>query len=378
MSALVLCDARPFTGNATTASRLCGVLADAGLPASVFDVSAAGAVQETAAAASAPVVLVAIHAHKGGQAALARLAAASPPPPPLVVVLSGTDVNQSHANGSDVLRVCRAARSVVALSPCLASRYAALAATVTAAATASSPILPPLPRCIFIPQAACSEAELSVARARAGGAELRAACGLPPGAPVALLVAGIRPVKAPGFLLAAFLAQAARPPVHLALVGPVLDEALFAELRRGGLALAGAGAAGEPPPLAQYLPPVPRAELMSWLAQASVVLNSSESEGASCALLEAMSVGAAVVARRIEGNVALVRHGETGLLFDSPGEALDCCRRVCGYAGAGAAVDARALRAAAAAYARAEHSSAAEAEAWRTVMTDAGVLPRPP
>ena len=158
-------------------------------------------------------------------------------------------------------------------------------------------------------------------------------------------------------------------------MGPILDEALVAELRRDGLQLAAAAGSGGGG-LVQYLPPVPRAELLAWLAQASAVLNSSEAEGASCALLEAMAVGGGVVvARRIEGNAALVRHGETGLLFDTPGEALDCCRRVCGLRAEGAAVDARALRAAAAAHIRAEHSPAAEAAAWRSALAAAGVFP---
>jgi len=344
---LIIADALPHTGNRSTAERLAAALRAAGFAAVVADVHGGAAVPLQAAAA-----LIAIHARKGGGAALAYLAAmaapAPPPPPPLLLLLSGTDVNGCSggdtAAASALLHVCRRAHAVLALSPCLASRYAALAP-------------PPLPRCIYVPQAAASEAEVAAARARAQGGELRAACGLPPDAHVALLVAGVRAVKAPGFLLAAFLAQrqpaaaaaAAAAAVHLLLVGPILDEALFAELRRDGLQLASAaGSGGGGGGLAQYLPPVPRAELLAWMAQASAVLNSSEAEGASCALLEAMAVGGGVVvARRIEGNAALIRHGETGLLFDTPGEALSCCRRVCGLPAEGAAVDARALRAAA-------------------------------
>ncbi|XP_047238200.1 glycosyltransferase 1 domain-containing protein 1 isoform X2 [Girardinichthys multiradiatus] len=50
------------------------------------------------------------------------------------------------------------------------------------------------------------------------------------------------------------------------------------------------------------------------------VVNSSESEGMSAAILEAMDLRVPVLARNIPGNAAVVKHGVNGLLFSSPQE----------------------------------------------------------
>jgi glycosyltransferase involved in cell wall biosynthesis len=57
------------------------------------------------------------------------------------------------------------------------------------------------------------------------------------------------------------------------------------------------------------------------------VLNTSESEGLSNALVEAMRCGALCIARRIDGNAALLTHLNTGVLFDSPAECVDVIDR---------------------------------------------------
>jgi glycosyltransferase involved in cell wall biosynthesis len=54
-----------------------------------------------------------------------------------------------------------------------------------------------------------------------------------------------------------------------------------------------------------------------------VVLNSSESEGESNAILEAQWAGKPVFARRNHGNVALIADGIDGRLFDTPEELAD-------------------------------------------------------
>lgn len=54
-------------------------------------------------------------------------------------------------------------------------------------------------------------------------------------------------------------------------------------------------------------------------------------------LLEAMALGVPVLARRIPGNAAVVAHGVTGLLFDTPAEAVQLgqqlLRGLCGMCG---------------------------------------------
>ena len=65
---------------------------------------------------------------------------------------------------------------------------------------------------------------------------------------------------------------------------------------------------------------LPHATMAAALAAADVVLNTSESEGESNALLEAQWAGRPVIARRNHGNVALVTDGVDGWLFDTPEE----------------------------------------------------------
>ena len=62
---------------------------------------------------------------------------------------------------------------------------------------------------------------------------------------------------------------------------------------------------------------VPHHAVKGYYTKASVFVNCSRHEGISNAMLEAMLHRLPIVASRIPGNTALVRQGETGLLFDS-------------------------------------------------------------
>ena len=120
-SSLILCDAAPFTGNMTTASRLCALLVGLGLACEIADVRS-----PPLALPAGCVLVMAIHACKGGAAALALLDAASDAPPPaLIILLSGTDVNEQACELA-TLRACARASAVVAVSPDLSARYNAL------------------------------------------------------------------------------------------------------------------------------------------------------------------------------------------------------------------------------------------------------------
>jgi glycosyltransferase involved in cell wall biosynthesis len=57
---------------------------------------------------------------------------------------------------------------------------------------------------------------------------------------------------------------------------------------------------------------------------ADVVLNTSYSEGSSPTILEAGILGRPVVASRVPGNTALIKHKETGLLFGDEEEMARC------------------------------------------------------
>lgn len=66
-----------------------------------------------------------------------------------------------------------------------------------------------------------------------------------------------------------------------------------------------------------YFEEVPLKGMKQIYKQSDLIINTSLSEGQSSALLEAMSVGKPVVARNNGGNRSIIRHGETGLLFDT-------------------------------------------------------------
>ncbi|XP_029365932.1 glycosyltransferase 1 domain-containing protein 1 isoform X4 [Echeneis naucrates] len=61
-------------------------------------------------------------------------------------------------------------------------------------------------------------------------------------------------------------------------------------------------------------------ELHAAMKKCFAVVNSSNSEGMSAAILEAMDLGVPVLARDIPGNAAVVQHDFTGLLYASPQE----------------------------------------------------------
>lgn len=107
--------------------------------------------------------------------------------------------------------------------------------------------------------------------------------------------------------------------VVLAVLGPRLDETLAQELSRRAQASGGC---------CRYLAPVPHEDCMQAIADADVLVNSSLSEGLASAVLEAMALGTVVVARRNDGNAAVIRHLHNGALFDSPQDFVGCVERL--------------------------------------------------
>lgn len=215
-----------------------------------------------------------------------------------------------------------------------------------------------------------------------------------------------------------FLAKAVREwhdregvsvPVHLCIVGPVLHAetgaavmaacASASEVPVGGsgprasdVCCATAGdtddgflpqtTTGDCPSLPSpilYHPPVDQATVWVWMRQADVTLNTSISEGQSAAVLEAMALGCIVVARRNEGNAAVIVNGVNGWLFDTPEQAVAACKEaICVGTGSGETgldcvgnrrtAAGHRVAAAARAYCETHHSLEAEVEAWRRLL----------
>ena len=134
---------------------------------------------------------------------------------------------------------------------------------------------------------------------------------LPADAIVYLLPAGLREMKDPLFLGNAIAAWHKKDPrIHLLIAGAQRDISFAASVRETVRALPGV----------ILVDPLPQPDLWALMSQSEVVLNTSHSECSPNSLLEAMALGVPVLARDIPGNRALIRDGETGMLFRTPEE----------------------------------------------------------
>jgi glycosyltransferase involved in cell wall biosynthesis len=274
-------------GNATTVERIARGLAERGVTARVWDLSATGAeAVRRGIVADRPRLVHGFHALHAGPLALelaGRLRV------PSVVTLTGTDANHDLADAmraASVVRVLAGATAVTTFHPSITTRV------VTA-----------------IPSLASRVVEIAQA-VRFDGTEpldLGARWALPADRVLVLFAGGIRAVKRPRLVLRGLEPVAARhPELRLAYAGPIIEQAeadaLCAALRTR--------------PWARYLGDVPHSHMASLLGQADVVVNGSQSEGGMAnAVLEALALGRAVLAADIEGNRSVIEHGVTGLLF---------------------------------------------------------------
>ncbi|XP_068616991.1 glycosyltransferase 1 domain-containing protein 1 [Brachionichthys hirsutus] len=136
---------------------------------------------------------------------------------------------------------------------------------------------------------------------------------------VFLLVCGLRRVKDPLYLVEAFSEWHQEDPLNvLIIIGPRVDPLFSVQVEAVVQRAAGVFLARERS----------RQELHAAVKRCLAVVNSSESEGMSAAILEAMDLGVPVLARDIPGNAAIVQHELTGLLFASPQEFVQQSRRL--------------------------------------------------
>lgn len=336
LSLLFLCPApTTLTGNAVTTARLVSLLSPGGSAVVLDSDSTTAADVAAAVAAHSPRALIALHAVRSGRvlAGVPRVSL-----PPVILVLGGTDVlaaedgaccgsalahpEQSLPAASSLSAASAAAAVAVAFSEDLAGRFRA-AVRAAGCATAAPPVT-------VIPQSVAPAA----APCTGPSGDVRAAVGLAADAVVVLWAGGLRGVKDPLYLLSEWAAWHARAAAcggaaaALVIVGPPLDAAVTAAVAAaaGVSATTPTGGAGG----VFCLPAVPHDMLLAWLEGADVVVNSSVSEGQSNVLLEAATAGVPVVARRCSGNAAVVAHGVTGLLYDSPAAGVAAVAALCG------------------------------------------------
>ncbi|XP_048467205.1 glycosyltransferase 1 domain-containing protein 1 isoform X2 [Rhincodon typus] len=136
---------------------------------------------------------------------------------------------------------------------------------------------------------------------------------------VFLLVCGLRRVKDPLFLVDAFSAWHKKDPrVYLIIIGPEVDVAFTQQVKAKVKNASGICLVSEKP----------QEELHAAMRNSFAVVNSSISEGMSSAILEAMDLNVPVLARNIPGNIAIVKHEHTGLLFFDPSEFIELSKRL--------------------------------------------------
>jgi glycosyltransferase involved in cell wall biosynthesis len=274
-------------GNAVTVDRIARGLHARGVDLRVWDLSVTPeGVIEREMEGFAPAIIHAFHAYRTGPVAL-RLARRMEIP--LVVTLTGTDANH------DLVDPERASlmRGVLEGAASLIVFHDSIAARITAALPDLRGRLTTIPQAVVLP--------------REERFDLQAAWPLPPRSVLFVFPAGIRPVKNPRLPLGPMQRLVARhPTVRLLYAGPILDAGEGQALLR---ALASR-------PWARHVGAVPHAQMASLLSRADIVLNCSLSEGGMAnSVLEALSLGRAVLASDIEGNRSLIEDGVTGLLF---------------------------------------------------------------
>ncbi len=140
-----------------------------------------------------------------------------------------------------------------------------------------------------------------------GGTDLRRSLGIPRKRFLVLLPGGLRPIKGQHRAMALVrVLRSSGVDAEMIMIGPDQDPEYAAELKK----------LAESEPGVRILPALSWDRMGAAYMDADVVLNTSLHEGMSPVILEAGILGRPVVASDVVGNRDLVRHKETGLLFD--------------------------------------------------------------
>ncbi len=147
------------------------------------------------------------------------------------------------------------------------------------------------------------------------GTDLRRSLGVPRNRLLILLPGGLRPIKGQHRALSLIrILRRKGVDAEMVIVGPVQDTEYANELR----------ALVEEEPAVRIMSSLSAERMGATYMDADVVLNTSLEEGMSPIILEAGILGRPVVASKTRGNEELVRHLETGLLFETEEEMAKC------------------------------------------------------
>lgn len=273
-----------FRGPAATVERYRNGLLRRGHLCEVFGDGSQGALKRSLAGTILRLRPDVVHAHDAFRSGIQLLGLRTP----WVVSISGDDLHQhSHdaAVGPQVCEVLREASRVLVPSEDAARDVERIAAESVGKIDVVPRSAPELP---------------------AGGTDLRRSLGIPRNRLLVLVPGGLRPVKAQHhvFPLIDALRQGGVD-AEIVVVGPEQDAAYAESLRERA----------KNEPRVRILPPLSTERMGASYRNADVVLVTSTAEAQSPVVLEAGLLGRPVIARDIPANRELIRHRESGLLF---------------------------------------------------------------
>lgn len=164
------------------------------------------------------------------------------------------------------------------------------------------------------------------------GTDLRRSLGVPRNRVLILLPGGLRPIKGQHRALSLIrILRRKGVDAEMVIVGPVQDPEYAADLK----------ALVEEEPCIRIMSSLSAERMGATYMDADVVLNTSLEETMSPIILEAGILGRPIVASRVLGNEELVKHLETGLLFDSEEDMAKCVLALIGNRSAAGAFGVR-------------------------------------
>ena len=135
-----------------------------------------------------------------------------------------------------------------------------------------------------------------------------------------VLPAGVREVKNIPFAIKSLQKlRQTHPEVRLTIVGPVIEKEEGELVKELVL---------DNNEWVNYKGAIPHSEMEALYSRADVVLNTSHSEGQSSAILEAMSHSLPVLVSKNKGNLSLVTHNKTGLVYEGVEQFVTCAFRL--------------------------------------------------
>jgi len=274
-----------FRGNAATVGRYREGLQRRGHLCEVFGYTSEGGLKQSLQGTVRRFRPDIVHAHDACRAGIELLGLRLP----WVVSMTGEDFHHDMVDSERGPVVCETFRRA----------HRVLVPSEPAARAMEERVPDAIGRIDLVPRSAC--------RLATDGTDLRRSLGIPRSRFLILLPGGLRPIKGQhrALSLVPMLRQRGID-AEMVIVGPEQDRVYAAELIRQANAETGV----------RVLPPLSWERMGAAYSDADVVLSTSLHEGMSITILEAGALGRPVIASRVVGNEELVRHKDTGLLFE--------------------------------------------------------------